>query len=157
MPSSESRTKKRLLSKRTPSNQAVRSESPSRLLYERLALLEQKVRHLETTHEHLSDIFDTNTTMITDSLKMAEGMQYVMQHVLHLVYRASLDSSHGPRLNSDGLIDFRDYLIKYWLCMMMTDFATWLKSLQKEGDEQVEHSAILHPNDVETETVVFGG
>lgn len=117
--------------------------SPGKQVHERLSQLEAQV-------ERLGSAFDQNTGVFTESFKMNEGISVSMQKVMGEVAR-------GQKLTyalEDGTPDWMAYLRYYWLCMVMADFVSWLKSL---GTEEKESSTIVLPTQEETQTIIFGG
>ena len=111
--------------------------SPSRLLHQRVSLVEQE-------QERLGKVLDSNSEAFSDSLKMLEAMTLVLQRVMNEMLAGDL-----AYVREDGSIDFKMYLRDYWLCMLMADFAAWCRTLQPE--EKLIVAA------TENDVHVFGG
>lgn len=112
--------------------------------------MHERLSQLEAQVERLGSAFDQNTGVFTESFKMNEGISVSMQKVMGEVAR-------GQKLTyalEDGTPDWMAYLRYYWLCMVMADFVSWLKSL---GTEEKESSTIVLPTQEETQTIIFGG
>ena len=125
------RHERRAKSKRKGMSPAIPSEN--RLLHQRISVLEASLRRL-------GEVADANARAFSDSLKMSESLSLVMQRVMNDVANGTVrcfgdeESEAGgvPRRTITPLrIDFNSYMREYWLCMLMADFATWLKSIHK--------------------------
>lgn len=141
------RTKKRVLKSLDRKGEGQSSvPSTSRLLHARMAQLEMELHRL-------GEAFDQNTDVFSQSLKMCEANDVVMQRVLqeHLVL--------GGPVYRDAMMNpnWREYLRQYWLCMLFTDFVDWLKSLAPPPPLE-EDTVITKPDDEHiVETHIFGG
>lgn len=121
--------------------------TPGRMLQERVAQLEAQVLRL-------GEAFDQNTQVFSEAFKMNEAITASLQRVsMEIATRSPL--SHVA--DDAGSPDWRAYLRDYWLCMLMADFADWLKSLASHRVE--EKSTLIHAPDDDgvVETHVFGG
>jgi len=137
---STSRNHRRQLRRQLPPKSP--SAAPSRQLHERMAVLEDRLGRFEA-------LFDGNMSALTDSLKMMEGMQYVLQRVMNDVQEAS------PLTLPSGKIDFHAYLLQYWSCMAASDFFFWVGSLAPKKEEEHGPDRILLAS--QDDTIIFGG
>jgi hypothetical protein len=129
----------------SPERQLVSEREGSRLLHERVSQLEAMV-------ENLSEAFDQNSRVFSESLRITEAMDNVFQRVFN-DYFSNGEFAFKNRYTSGP--DWGEYVRQYWLCMLMADFADWLKSLAKE--EKASPGKILLPSHDDTETIIFGG
>jgi alkylation response protein AidB-like acyl-CoA dehydrogenase len=127
--------------------------SENKLLHHRLAVMEQNL-------QRLANVSDRNTHAFSESLRMTEAMNIVLQRVLNEVLSGRVrcfgdvppETEVGlpTRTTSNPQIDFTSYLREYWLCMLMADFAVWAKSIHKPDAPLIETAS-------KDDVIEFGG
>lgn len=115
---------------------------------------------VEQNLQRLANVSDTNTHAFSESLRMTEAMNIVLQRVMNDVLNGTvrcfgdkpLSETGGDRpvrVGSPSQIDFNSYLREYWLCMLMADFAVWCKRIHKPE--------VLVEAPTKDEVIEFGG
>lgn len=111
-------------------------------VHQKIALLEARLTNVERMH-------DRNAGVFSESLRMIEALNIVLQRVAN-------DTVNGTaRCFGDtptSKIDFNSYLIEYWNCMFMADFASWARTV---AEEKPSHISI--PRAEDANTIIFGG
>jgi len=129
----------------SPERQLASEREGSRMLHERVSQLEVMVKNL-------GEAFDQNSQVFSESLRITEAMDNVFQRVFNDWFGNGEFAFKNPYTNGP---DWAEYVRQYWLCMLMADFADWLKSLAKE--EEAGPGRILLPSHDDVETIIFGG
>lgn len=127
----------------SPAKQPERERASNKLLHERVARLEIQL-------SQLSDAFDQNSSVFVDSLRMTEAMDNVFQRVMNDFFSNGEFTHKNQYMNGPH---WAEYVREYWLCMLMADFAAWLKSLAPERESMI----ITHADVGSIDTVIFGG
>lgn len=136
--------KKSTKTSKSPSTTSPPGVSPSQLLH-------QRVSQIENALENMARLSDGNARIFSDSSKVLEGANHVMQKVMNDVFHST------PLTGADGDINFQQYFLDYWTCMVFIDFAVWLGSLAPKEVEEKTPGVILHASDAGDQPIVFGG